>query len=67
MARWFTPTAENYFSRIGTAHTLAALHEIKDSIAPAWNTAKKSELAAEREVAGTGWLLDILRSVTSRR
>ena len=63
MAQWFTPTAANYFSRIGKTGIIEALHEVKGATAPAWHKAKKSELAAiaERELAGTGWLPKPLR------
>lgn len=63
MTRWFTPTSENYFGRISKAGILAALAEVKGTVAPAWEKAKKSELAAiaEREIAGTGWLPEGMR------
>lgn len=63
MSRWFTPTAENYFSRVSKAQILEALQAAKGEIAPAWTKAKKSELAAiaERTVVGTGWLPALLR------
>jgi len=64
MAAWFTPTAANYFSRVGKAEILDTLRTVKGSVAPAWPKMKKAELAmlAERAVAGTGWLPEILRS-----
>lgn len=64
MKAWFTPTAEGYFSRISKPQILDALTEArKQPVAPAWDKLKKAELAAlaEREIAGTGWLPDILR------
>lgn len=63
MSAWFTPTAENYFSRIGKAAIVETLLEAKGGVAPAWERAKKAELAAiaEREIAGTGWLPSPLR------
>jgi len=64
MKAWFTPTAESYFSRISKPQILDALTAArKQPVAPAWDKLKKAELAAlaEREVAGTGWLPDILR------
>jgi ParB family chromosome partitioning protein len=62
MTQWFTPTAANYFGRITKTGILAALAEVKGSTAPAWEKAKKSDVAAiaEREIAGTGWLPAIL-------
>jgi ParB family chromosome partitioning protein len=63
MTQWFTPTAANYFSRIGKTGIIEALHEVKGATAPAWHKAKKSELAAiaERELAGSGWLPALLK------
>ena len=63
MAAWFKPTAANYFSRIGKDAILAALQEAKGATAPAWAKMKKSELAAlaERELADSGWLPDLLK------
>jgi ParB family chromosome partitioning protein len=64
MAKWFTPTADNYFGKITKAGILEALAAGKGAIAPAWNTAKKSDLAAiaERELSKSGWLPEVLRS-----
>ena len=64
MANWFTPTAENYFSRISKAGIIDALKAYKGSAAPAWDKAKKSDLAAiaERELSGSGWLPDMLKA-----
>ncbi|MBI1355137.1 MAG: ParB/RepB/Spo0J family partition protein [Acidobacteria bacterium] len=64
LGAWFQPTAESYFGRISKAQTLAALAEAKGAPpAPAWANLKKAELAqlAEREIAGTGWLPELLR------
>ena len=63
MATWFTPTAENYFAKVSKTGILEALKEAKGDIAPAWNTAKKGDLAAiaERQLAETGWLPTLLR------
>jgi ParB family chromosome partitioning protein len=63
MAQWFTPTAANYFGRIGKTGIIEALREVKGATAPAWHKAKKSELAAiaERELAGSGWLPALLK------
>jgi ParB family chromosome partitioning protein len=64
MADWFQPTAGNYFGKISKAGILTALREAGRAIAPAWEKAKKGELAsiAEREIAATGWLPEQLRS-----
>ena len=64
MKPYFTPTAENYFSRIGKPQILEAIQAAKGQPpAPAWEKLKKAELAqeAERQIAGTGWLPQILR------
>jgi ParB family chromosome partitioning protein len=64
MKAWFTPTADNYFSRVGKPQILDALTAArKQPPAPAWEKLKKAELAAlaEREIAGTGWLPELLR------
>ena len=59
MTPWFTPTAENYFNRVGKIQILEALQEARQQPpAPAWGNLKKAELAAlaAREIAATGWL-----------
>lgn len=65
MKAWFTPTAENYFERVGRDAIVAAISEAKGVPAKrSWQKLKKSELAklAEREVQNTGWLPKPLRS-----
>lgn len=64
MKDWFTPTADNYFSRVGKQQNLDAVTEAKGQPhAPALEKLKKGELAkqAERLVAGKGWLPKPLR------
>lgn len=63
MNQWFQPTAANYFSKVSKAQILEALHEAECSVSPAQGKAKKAELAAlaERQLAGTGWLPQLLR------
>jgi ParB family chromosome partitioning protein len=59
MTKWFTPNAENYFSRASKPVIIKAVCEAKSRHPAAkWETMKKADLAAmaEREVAGTGWL-----------
>ncbi|MEO8340314.1 MAG: hypothetical protein ABI604_11455 [Nitrospirota bacterium] len=59
MTRWFTPIAENCFSRISKAAILQALQEANGTLpSPATATLSKTELAAQagRTVAGTEWL-----------
>ena len=57
----------NYFGRISKAGIIEALREVKGAVARAWSGMKKAELAslAERELAGTGWLPDILRAAAA--
>ena len=65
MNEWFTPTAGNFFARIGKDEILKALKEATGKpAAPATGKMKKSELAvfAERAVKDTGWLPKLLRS-----
>jgi ParB family chromosome partitioning protein len=66
MGKWFTPTVENYFGKISKSGILEALTEAGKEIAPAWQKAKKGELAdiAAREIIGTGWLPEPLRVTT---
>ena len=64
MRQWFTPTASNFFGKIGKQAMFAAITEAKGTpCAPAWEKLKKAELAAlaERQTAGTGWLPKPLR------
>jgi ParB family transcriptional regulator, chromosome partitioning protein len=64
MNAWFTPTADNYFSRVSKRQIFEAIMEAKGQpAAPAWEKLKKPELAreAERHIAGTGWLPKPLR------
>jgi ParB family chromosome partitioning protein len=64
MKPWFTPDAENYFSRVSKPQILDALREGRSQPpAPAWEKMKKGELAtlAARELAGSGWLPPLLR------
>lgn len=64
MKAWFTPNAENYYTRVSKPQILEALTEGRSQPpAPAWDKLKKTELAqlAERELAGNGWLPQLLR------
>jgi ParB family chromosome partitioning protein len=63
MAHWFTPTAENYFSRVGRTQILSDLAEATGAPAKrSWAKLTKAALSAlaEREV-GAGWLPQPLR------
>jgi ParB family chromosome partitioning protein len=64
MAAWFTPTAANYFSKVGKAAIIEAMRDVKGDVAPAWSGMKKTDLAtlAERTIAGTRWLPEPLRA-----
>ena len=57
MAKWFTPTAENFFARVSKMQILAALTEAGKTASDA-SKLKKAELAARAasEIQGTGWL-----------
>ena len=64
MKAWFTPSAENYFGKVNKPQILDAIREVKQQPpAPAWEKLKKAELAqeAERQLAGSGWLPELLR------
>ena len=63
VSAWFTPTSDNYFSRLNRAQILSAIDEAKGEHAPALEKLKKSELAvrAETLVAGSGWLPEAMR------
>jgi ParB family chromosome partitioning protein len=64
MTKWFTPTADNYFSRASKPLIIKAVCEArKRTPSPKWETMKKAELAAmaERDVSGTDWLPEPLR------
>ncbi len=64
MKSWFTPDAENYFSRVSKPQILAYIQEAKGQPpAAAWEKLKKGDLAkeAERQIIGTGWLPALLR------
>jgi ParB family chromosome partitioning protein len=59
MAKWFVPTASNYFGRVSRDAIIEAMTQAKGTpAAPSWAKMKKAELAAqaERQTAGTGWL-----------
>jgi ParB family chromosome partitioning protein len=65
MTQWFTPTAANYFARVGRAEIATAITDATGRPAKrSWEKLKKAELAAlaEREVAGKGWLPQPLRA-----
>jgi ParB family chromosome partitioning protein len=64
MRKWFTPTADNFFSKVSKPHILEAMTEAgkaPNSNAPA--KLKKGPLAelAEKTLAGTGWLPEPIR------
>jgi ParB family chromosome partitioning protein len=64
MRKWFTPTAENFFSKVSKTRILEAMTEAgkaPNSNAPA--QLKKSALAglAEKAITGTGWLPEPVR------
>jgi ParB family chromosome partitioning protein len=60
VAKWFTPTAANFFNRVSRQVILDCLAAAGKPPTPETLKLKKGELAAfaESEVAGTGWLPD---------
>ncbi|MFC3723120.1 ParB/RepB/Spo0J family partition protein [Neoaquamicrobium sediminum] len=65
IADHYVPDVPTYFGRVSSAQIVSALCEAKGTpAAPAWSRMKKAELAAlaAREVAGTGWLPEVLRA-----
>lgn len=66
MADYWTPTAANYFSRVGKPDSVAAVREVVgDAAADEMASLKKGELAAQAEVAldGSRWLPAMLRRI----
>lgn len=65
MQDYFTPTTENYFKHANKMTILANLKDALqlDEIPTAWAKLSQEKLAeiAEREIANTGWIPDILR------
>lgn len=62
MAEWFTPTAENYFGKVGKPEILDALTENGIEHPPAaMKKAAMAEYAAEK-LAGVAWVPEILRT-----
>ena len=63
MGKWFTPTAENFFSKIPKSRIAEALAEGGKPATPEALKLKKPELAAfaESEIKGTNWLPEPIR------
>src|SRR5690606_2088810 len=64
LREWFTPTADNYFTRVSKERMQAVVTEAVSATAAApLAKMKKSEAAqaAEKHLAGTGWLPEFLR------
>ena len=64
MRNWYSPTAENFFSKVSKTRILEAMADAgkaRNSNAPA--QLKKSALAelAEKAITGTGWLPEPVR------
>lgn len=65
MRAWWTPTAESYLSHISRAQILDIIREaVSPEIAGTLSKLKKAPLAeaAERRLAGTGWLPKLLKT-----
>jgi ParB family chromosome partitioning protein len=62
MRQWFTPTADNFFSKVSKTRILEAMTEAGKANSSAANL-KKGPLAelAETTLAGTGWLPEPMR------
>ncbi len=67
MGKWFTPTAQNYFSRVNRNLIMTAIDEAQGGHGPALDKLKKGELAirAEAIVATANWLPHPLRNQTA--
>ncbi len=63
MTKWFTPTAENFFSRVSKSRIAEALAEAGKPANPETLKLKKPELAlfAESEIKATAWLPEPVR------
>jgi ParB family chromosome partitioning protein len=63
MSKWFTPTAENFFSKVSKASMAEALAEAGKPASADSLKLKKAQLAAlaETELTGTGWLPAAIR------
>ena len=67
MRTWWTATAESYLAHVSKARILEIVREaVSPEIASTLTDLKKGALAAaaERRLAGTGWLPELLRSDT---
>jgi ParB family chromosome partitioning protein len=64
VAKWFTPTAENFFGRISKQRIAEALEEAGKPASAVTLAFKKADLAAvaEKEIQGTGWLPEPVRT-----
>ena len=63
MAQWFTPTADNFFSKVSKSRIVQALAEAGTPLMIDTAPLKKADLAAraERAIQNTGWLPEPLR------
>jgi len=63
MTKWFTPTAENFFSKVSKARIAEALTEAGKPPSAETAKLKKAEMAglAEKEIQDTGWLPETVR------
>ena len=63
MAQWFTPTADNFFSKVSKSRMVQALAEAGTPLMIDTAPLKKADLAAraEKAIQNTGWLPEPLR------
>ena len=63
MTKWFTPTADNFFSKVPKVRILQSLNEAGTPLMIDALQLKKADLAAraEKAIQKTGWLPEPLR------
>jgi ParB family chromosome partitioning protein len=63
IAKWFTPTADNFFSKVPKARIVASLAEAGKPLIVESGSLKKADLAAraEKAIQNTGWLPEPVR------
>ena len=69
MAQWFTPTADNFFSKVSKSRIVQALAEAGTPLMIDTAPLKKADLAAraEKAIQNTGWLPEPLRIIPTAK